>query len=435
MSAITYEKPKYIPRLVDKIIADTLNDFTAIYIRGPKWCGKTCTAEYFAKSEIKLNTKKQKADFDLIYESNPGLFLEGEKPRLIDEWQLYPAIWDEIKNFADTAHLKNQFILTGSFSPKMGATNHTGSMRIVKIDMNTMSLFESGDSTGEISLKELFDCPSKPIKAISKLTSQDISKIIVRGGWPEGIVNPPKNILSYGKQALASICDSDIQEASGKQLSHIAARVLLKSLARNLSQNVDNVTIIQDVNMSGHPMSENTFYEYYKALLRLFVIKEIPAWSPNIRSKTSIRSLSKKVFFDPSVACAALGLNVEGLEKDKKSRGFFFRCLVGRDLDIYSKTFDGDISYYRDRLGLECDYVIHLPDGRYGLFEVKSGDEHISDGINNLEKFNKLINKHNDENSNFKMPLPTIRVIITDGQYAYLSKEGIYIIPISCLKN
>lgn len=429
------EKREYIPRIVDKIIADTLSDFTAVHIRGPKWCGKTYTAEHFAKSEIKLNTKKQKLDFDNIYESNPELFLEGEKPRLIDEWQLYPAIWDEIKNFADTTHLKNQFILTGSFSPKMGATNHTGSMRIVKIDMNTMSLFESGDSTGEISLKELFDNPNKPIKLTSKLTSSDISKIIVRGGWPEGIVNPPKNILSYGRQALASICDSDIQEASGKQLSSITTRVLLKSLARNLSQNVDNTTIIQDVNMSGHPMSENTFYEYYNALLRLFVIKEIPAWSPNIRSKTSIRSLAKKEFFDPSVACAALGLNDEGLEKDKKSRGFFFECLVGRDLEIYSKAFDGNISYYRDRLGLECDYVIHLTDGRYGLFEVKSGNERILDGINNLEKFNKLINKYNDENPNFKMPLPTIRVIITDGQYGYLSNEGIYIIPISCLKD
>ncbi len=429
------EKREYIPRLVDKIIAETLSDFTAVHIRGPKWCGKTYTSEHFAKSEIKLNTKKQKMEFDRAYESDPSLFLEGDKPRLIDEWQLYPAIWDEIKNYADSTHLKNQFILTGSFSPKMGATNHTGSMRIVKIDMNTMSLFESGDSTGEVSLKDLFDNPNKPIKVVSKLSSQDISKIIVRGGWPEGIVSPSKNLLSYGKQALASICDSDIQEASGKQLSPLTARVLLRSLARNLSQHVDNSTIIQDVNLSGRPMSENTFYEYYNALLRLFVIKEIPAWSPNIRSKTSIRSLPKKEFYDPSVACAALGLSYEGLERDRKSRGFFFECLVGRDLEIYSKILDGNVSYYRDRLGLECDYVIHLSDGRYGLFEVKSGDEHIVDGINNLEKFNKLINNNNSKNPNFKIPLPSVRAIITDGQYGYLSKEGIYIIPISCLKN
>ncbi len=429
------EKERYIPRLVDKAIAEMLNDFTAVHIRGPKWCGKTCTSEHFAKSEIKLNTKKQKEDFDRMYAAEPKLFLDGEKPRLIDEWQLYPAIWDEIKNFADETHLKNQFILTGSFSPKVGATNHTGSMRIVKIDMTTMSLFESGDSSGEISLKSLFDNPTKPIRTISRLTGDDISKIIVRGGWPEGIVNPPKNILSYGRQALNSICDMDIQEASGKDLSSLTARMLLRSLARALSQGVDNSTIIQDVNKSGHPMSEKTFYEYYGALTRLFVIKEIPAWSPNIRSKTSIRSLPKKEFFDPSVACAALGINDEGLEKDKRSRGFFFECLVGRDLEVYSRTIDGSVSYYRDRLGLECDFVVHLADGRYGLFEVKSGTERIGEGIDNLQKFNKLIDRYNREHPDSSMPLPTIRAVITDSQYGYLSDEGIFIIPIGCLKD
>lgn len=429
------KKDKYIPRLVDNKIIELLDDFTAVHIRGPKWCGKTSTSEHIANSEIKLNTKKQKEEFDRIYNSNPNLFLEGDKPRLIDEWQLYPAIWDEIKNYADETHLKNQFILTGSFSPKMGATNHTGSMRIVKLDMTTMSLFESGNSTGEVSLSYLFDNPNVQINVISKLSSEDISKIIVRGGWPEGIARPPKNILSYGKQAVKSICETDIQEASGKELSHITARVLLRSLARNISQSVDNVTIMNDIVSSGHPISEATFYEYYNALLRLFVIKEIPAWSPNIRSKTSIRSLPKKEFFDPSVAAAVLGIDDIALEKDKRSKGFFFECLVGRDLEVYAKTIDGDISYYRDRLGLECDFVMHLPDGRYGLFEAESGTEHIKEGIANLEKFNKLINDHNIKNPNSVIPLPTLRVIITDDKYGYLTKEGIYIIPIGCLKN
>ena len=429
------KKEEYVPRLVDNKIIELLDDFTAVLIRGPKWCGKTSTSEHIANSEIKLNTKKQKEEFDRIYNSNPKLFLEGDKPRLIDEWQLYPAIWDEIKNYADETHLKNQFLLTGSFSPKMGSTNHTGSMRIVKLDMTTMSLFESGDSTGEVSLSYLFNNPNVQINVISKLNSEDISRIIVRGGWPEGIVHPPKNILSYGKQAVKSICETDIQEASGKELSHITARVLLRSLARNISQSVDNVTIINDIVSSGHPISENTFYEYYNALLRLFVIKEIPAWSPNIRSKTSIRSLPKKEFFDPSLATAVLGIDDIALEKDKRSKGFFFECLVGRDLEVYSKTIDGDISYYRDRLGLECDFVIHLPDGRYGLFEAKSGTEHIKEGIVYLEKFNKLINEHNSKNLNSVIPLPTLRVIITDDKYGYLTREGIYIIPIGCLRD
>ena len=429
------EKEKYLPRIIDSIIKNYLDDFTAVHIRGPKWCGKTYTSEYFSNSEIKLNTKNQREEFDRMYLANPKLFLNGEKPRLIDEWQLYPAIWDEVKNYADEAHLKNQFILTGSFSPKAGSTNHTGSMRIVKVDMTTMTLFESGDSTGEVSLKELFDNPGKQISVFLDKQKETINELIVKGGWPEGVVNPPRNILSYGKQALTSVCDTDIQEASGMNLSPTTARVLLRSLARTLSQNVDNTTIIADVNKSGHPLSESTFYDYYNALLRLFVIKEIPAWCPNIRSKTSIRSLPKKEFFDPSLACAALGIGPEGLSKDPKTRGFFFECLVGRDLEVYSKTIDGEISYYRDRLGLECDFVIHLPDGRYGLFEVKSSDELISDGIANLEKMVKLIKEYNVANPNNIMPLPTIRAIITDDQYGYLSNEGIYIIPIGCLKN
>lgn len=428
------KKDKYIPRIVDCIIKNYLDDFTAVHIRGPKWCGKTYTSEYFANSEIKLNTKSQREEFDRMYLANPKLFLEGEKPRLIDEWQLYPAIWDEVKNYADESHLKNQFILTGSFSPKSGSTNHTGSMRIVKIDMTTMTLFESGHSTGEVSLKGLFDNPDKPISIFLNKQKESINELIVRGGWPEGIVNPPHNLLSYGRQALISICDTDIQEASGRDLSPTTTRVLLRSLARTLSQNVDNATIIADVNKSGHPLSESTFYDYYNALLRLFVIKEIPAWCPNIRSKTSIRSLPKKEFFDPSLACAALGVGPEGLSKDPKTRGFFFECLVGRDLEVYSKPIDGEISYYRDRLGLECDFVIHLPDGRYGLFEVKSSDELISEGITNLEKMVKLIKEYNKDNPKNTMPLPTIRAIITDDQYGYLSNEGIFIIPIGCLK-
>lgn len=429
------DKMQYIPRIIDKIIGDYLADFTAVHIRGPKWCGKTYTAEHFANSEIKLNTKSQRDDFDSMYYANPRLFLEGAKPRLIDEWQLYPAIWDEVKNYADETHLKNQFILTGSFSPKAGTTNHTGSMRIVKIDMTTMTLFESGDSTGQISLKELFDNPMQPISVYLPDQKETINNLMVKGGWPEGVVNPPHNLLSYGRQALNSICETDIQEASGKELSPITTRVLLRSLARTLSQNVDNKTIIEDVNKSGHPLSDSTFYDYYNALTRLFVIKEIPAWCPNLRSKTSIRSLPKKEFFDPSLACAALGINSEGLSKDKRTRGFFFECLVGRDLEVYSKTIDGEISYYRDRLGLECDFVIHLPDGRYGLFEVKSSDEQISEGIKNLEKMMALIRAYNDANPTNTMELPTVMAIITDGQYGYLSKEGIYIIPISCLKN
>ena len=416
----------YKNRIVEETIDKYLRDFTAVLIRGPKWCGKTTTAEYFAKSEIKLNTKKQKEQFDQMYEADPSNFLQGEKPRLIDEWQIYPMIWDEIKNFADKTHLKNQFILTGSSSPKHGVTNHTGYMRIAKIEMSTMTLFESGDSSGEVSLKWLFDNPDKSINVQSKKTQKDISELIVRGGWPEGVINPPRNLTLYGKQALNDICETDIQEASGKDLSPTTTKAILRSLARTISELSDNKTILRDVNESGHPLSETAFYYDYDALIRLFIIKEIPAWSPNIRSVTSIRSLPKKEFFDPSLACACLGLGLDGLEKDRKTRGFMFECLCGRDLDVYAKAIDGEISYYRDRLGLECDYVIHLEDGRYGLFECKCGDEHLKDGINNLNKL---------ERPDRKMNKPTVKVILTDMEYGFKNKDGIYVITIACLKH
>ena len=429
------ENKEYIERLIDKKVEESLLDFTAVLIRGPKWCGKSTTASHFSKSSIKLNTKKQREKFDEMYREDPKLFLYGEKPRLIDEWQLYPAIWDEIKDYADETHLKNQFILTGSSAPKKGSINHTGSMRIVKLDMTTMSLYESGVSKGKVSLKELFDNPNKKISFKIDISKDEITRQIVKGGWPEGVVSPPHNILTYGRQALNDICESDIQEASGKDLSPTTARSLLRSLARTISQNPDNKTIIKDVNGSGHPLSETTFYDYYNALLKLYVVKEVNAWCPKIRSATSIRSLPKKEFFDPSLACAALGINDETLNKDRRTRGFFFECMAGRDLEVYSKALDGELSYYRDRLGLECDFVVHLPDGRYGLFECKCGDEHIEDGIKNLNKFNELIETYNKKNPNDKMDLPTLRVIITDDDYGLKRTDGIYIIPLAALKN
>lgn len=426
---------KYLPRLVDEYIKDILKDFTAVHIRGPKWCGKTSTSEFLCKSSIKLNNKAQKNNFEQMYAVDPALFLEGDKPRLIDEWQVFPLIWDEIKNYADETHLKNQFILTGSYSPKQGTTNHTGSMRIVRVDMTTMSLFESGDSSGVFSLSDLFLNPDKAISGVSSKNRFDITNMIVRGGWPEAIVNPPHNLTIYGQQALRSICDLDIQEASGQNLSPITTEYILRSISRNLSQEVSNTTIIKDVVNSGHNLSEQTFYDYYNALLRLFIINEIPAWCPNIRSKTSIRSLPKKEIFDPSLACAALKIDSEALNKDFKTRGFFFECLVARDLKVYSNTFNGNISYYRDRLGLECDFVIHKSDLDYCLIECKCGEGHIEEGANNLNKMVKLINEYNKNNPNNHIQLPLFRMIVTDGQYAYRRTDGIIVMPISLLKN
>ena len=424
------DKDKYISRIQDAQLNKLLDNFCAVLIRGPKWCGKSTTARQLAKSELLLNNKKLRENYDQINANDPTVFLLGDKPRLIDEWQLYPAIWDEIVSYSNENNLRNQFILTGSRSPKEGVTNHSGTMRIARIDMTTMSLFESNESNGEVSLKELFDNPNYKCHSLAKLSKKEVTKTIVRGGFPSSIVEPPTNLSIYGEQYVSAICEHDIQEASGKKLSPITARAILRSLARNISEMVDNKTIIADVVAYGRPLSEPTFYEYYDALMKLFVIEEIPAWCPNIRSKTSIRSLPKKNFFDTSIPCAVLGIGDEALNIDFKTRGFFFESMCGRDLKVYASAINGELSYYRDRLGLECDYVIHLPDGRYGLFECKCGDKYINEGIEHLNSFVKLIKESNEKN-NTNIPLPSVRAIITDEGYAITRKDGIHIIPIS----
>ena len=424
----------YINRILDKKIKDLMTDFCAVLIRGPKWCGKSTTAKQLSKSEILLNSKALKESFEQINANDPSVFLLGEKPKLIDEWQLFPAIRDEIVTYSNNTNLRNQFILTGSRSPKEGSTNHSGTMRIARVDMSTMSLYESNESNGEVSLKELFDNPDYKCQSIAKLSKKEVTKVMVRGGFPSSIVEKPSNNLIYGQQYVKAICEHDIQEASGKRLSSETTRAILRSLARNVSEMVDNKTIINDVVAYGRPLGETTFYDYYDALIKLFVIEEIPAWCPNIRSKTSIRSLPKKIFFDPAIPCASLGVGEDALDVDFKTRGFFFESLCGRDLKIYASSLDGELSYYRDRLGLECDYVIHLPDGRYGLFECKCGDKYIEEGAKHLNSLLELIKASNLKN-NTKMPLPTVRAIIVDEGYAITRKDGIHIIPISCLKD
>lgn len=424
----------YIDRIIDKQINALLADFCAVLVRGPKWCGKSTSASQLARSSLMLDLKKLKKYFDGIDDNAPSLFLDGDKPRLIDEWQLYPSIWDEIVAYSNRTNLRNQFILTGSRTPKPNSTNHSGTMRIARLDMTTMTLFESGESNGKISLKDLFERPEEGIGAVTSTSKKEITTAIVRGGFPSSVITPPCNVSVYGEQYVEAVCEHDIQEAAGKKLSPQTALAIMRSLARNVSELVTNRTIINDVASYGPPLSEPTFYDYYDALRKLFVIEEVPAWSPMIRSKTVIRALPKKEFFDPSVACAALGVGEDQLNKDFETRGFMFECLCGRDLKVYAGAINGKVSYYRDRLGLECDYVVHLPDGRYGLFECKCGDRHIEEGAANLNKLVELI-KASNENGKARIPLPSVRAIVTDEGYAYRRKDGISIVPLACLKD
>ena len=428
------KKEDYIFRILDDKVKEQLDAFGAVLIRGPKWCGKTTTGEFFTKSAIYLDDIEHHEEYESISKNNPSLFLEGEKPRLLDEWQTFPIVWDGVRRYIDKNPFDpSLFILTGSYSPKIGKTIHTGSMRISIIDMETMSLYETKESTGEVSLIDLFD-KNKEFNGESKLSKEDLNRIMVRGGWPIAVIRNPQNSSIYGRQAFQSLISTELTEALGYQANTNIARTLVKSLARNISTPVKNKTILEDMIESGNPLAESTFYEYLDALRRLFVIREVPAWNPNIRSATSIRSLPKKCFYETALACAALSVNEQALSTDFKTRGLLFETLCARDLSVYASKYDGTLNYYRDRLGLECDYVIHLEDGRYGLFECKCGDGYIEEGAKNLNKLEKIILEHIKENPTTIMKPPSCKVILTDTQYVIKRKDGVIIVPLACLK-
>lgn len=423
----------YIPRLADKQLSSLLKTFGSVLVRGPKWCGKTTTAEQIAESAIYFGDKSKESSYEAIAATNPALFLEGKLPRLIDEWQKYPEVWDAAKNSIDKENNGDLYILTGSMAPKKGTTIHTGSMRIAKVTMSTLSFAESHLSNQQISLASLFANPEQNISAVSPLDRQAISKQIVLGGFPAAFTREYDDPSVFGKQALASIAETDIQEATGKQLSPQTTKSILRSFARNISTYVENRTIIADVNANDSSLSETAFYDYYDGLQKLYVIKEIPSYSPNIRSKTAIRSLSKKEFFDPAIACAALGIGPGDLENDPKSRGFFFECLCSKELGVYAEMLGGELRQYHDRYNLEADFTIHLPDGRYALFECKCGAKFIEDGAKGLLAFKPLYEEHNLKFPTEKLPLPSFLAVITDEGMAYRRPDGVYVIPIGCL--
>ncbi len=431
----TNKTKEYRNRIIETKLQEQLDAFGAVLLRGPKWCGKTTTAEHFSHSAIYLDDVSNEEQFNLISKNDPNYFLEGENPRLIDEWQTYPAVWDAARRYIDRNPQKSSlFIFTGSFSPKEGKTKHTGSMRISTLDMETMSLSESGESSNQISFIDLFDTSTK-INGISKLNRDGITNVIVRGGWPVAVIRKNKDNSIYGKQALDSLCSTEFNEAVGMNINPLAVRTLIKSLARNISTPVSNKTILSDIRDSGHPISDSTFYIYMGALSRLFVIREVPAWNPNIRSSTSIRSLPKKVFYETSLACAALNLGNESLAKDFKTRGVLFESLCGRDLSVYASKYGGTLNYYRDRFGLECDYVVFLPDGRYGLFECKCGSGFIEEGAKHLNKLEENIKNYIADNPNTIMQAPSCKVVLTDTEFAIKREDNVIVLPLACLKD
>lgn len=422
----------YISRIIDDVIDEYLSESGAILLRGPKWCGKSTTAIKHAKSFIFLSKKSLKPTFD-SFRIRPSLFLRGEKPLLLDEWQTYPEIWDLVKDSVDAINLCGQYILTGSYSPKIGTTNHTGSMRIRRLNMTTLTLWEKGISNGSVSLRDIFE--GKEIDGVNTLSYEEITHQIVLGGYPASLDREKNNSNFAGQASFESIVESDIQEATGKNLRPSIAKAIIRSLARNISTQVSDQTIISDV--SGYEsISKNTYYTYYDGLLRLFAIHELESFSPAIRSKGAIRSGPKRQFNDVSLAVAALNLSENDLNNDPRTRGFFFENFVGHDLEVYCQTLRATVGHYRDGLGLEVDFTIHFPNGDYALVEVKSSEVDLLAAKSTFEKFDKLVEKYNSKKGNVsEIRKPRFKMIITgDSPFARKDSDGVYIVPIGTLK-
>ena len=426
---------EYKKRIIEEELELRLSAIGAVLIVGPKWCGKTTTALQYAKSSIKMNDVDMKEKYLSTAMIKPSNLLIGEKPRLIDEWQEAPTVWDTIRSSVDEIGLPGQYILTGSTIVDKTNIMHTGIGRISRLKMYPMSLFESNESNGLISLTKLFNNQVKIDGIEAKLDINELIFAACRGGWPSSLfAKTEKAKLFVATDYINNICEVDISNVRGSEKSSLKTRLLLKSYARNISTLVKNSILINDINKD-EPMSINSFLEYMNCLRDLYVIDEVDGWCPNIRSKTAIRSGVKREFIDPSLAVASLGLTPEYLRTDLKTFGFVFENLVIRDLKIYSQALGGNISYYQDRYGLECDCVLHLNDGRYALIEIKLGSKDIEDGSKHLLKIKELIIEYNKSNSRNQLRLPDLLIIITGGAMAYERDDGVKIIPISCLRN
>ena len=427
---------EYFPRLIDEIIDKYLSCVGAVLIAGSKWIGKTTSAEKHAKSFLKMQDPDRIKGYLITAETKPSLLLIGEKPRLIDEWQVAPVLWDAVRNSVDEIGEPGLYILTGSTSVDYKKIMHTGTGRIAKLIMRPMSLFESKESNGRISLKELFDNKELNIDGIkSELSIEQLIFASCRGGWPSALSKKGDNQLMTAKIYIDSICDTDCSTIDGVERNSRRMRNILRSYARNISSLASNKTILADLFSNDLNMDARTLDSYLVALEKLYVIEEIPAWSPSIRSKSAIRSSNKREFADPSIAVAALNLSPEVLMQDLQTFGFIFETLCIRDLKVYSSSLGGEISYYHDKYGLEADAVLHLDDGRYALIEIKLGSKQIEDGAKHLLRLKELISNFNKEDNNMHIREPDLLIVLTGGEIAYTRNDGVKIIPIGCLKN
>jgi len=425
---------EYIKRYVDDELKNILECMGAVLIIGPKWCGKTTTATQFAKTIIELQHPTLGKSYIELADVDPLVLLEGEKPLLIDEWQMAPELWDAVRYSVDKTDGYGLYILTGSTIVDNSKINHKGVGRIHRLMMRPMSLYESGDSNGKISLIDLFNDKDIKINGItSDLSLSDLTFLASRGGWPETLnIEDKQKQLIVASSYFDNICRDDTYNIEGIKRDSKLFEAILRSYSRNISTLVANTRIMADIEENYGRISEPTFYSYIAVLKNLFVIDNVPAWAPNIRSKQKIRKTEKKEFVDPSIAVAGLNATPEMLMYDLETFGFIFETLCIRDLKVYSAPLGGKVLYYNDGT-LEVDCVLQIADGRYGLIEFKLGDKRIDDGAQTLLKMDKLI-KQKIADGNTYIPEPSFLAIITGDSIAKVRKDGVMVIPIGALR-
>ncbi len=420
---------KYMKRIADRILIEKLEANGGVLIEGPKYCGKTRTALENSKSHLFMQDPDKALSYLKAADTKPSLLLQGDTPRLLDEWQTAPVLWDAVRFMVDQRGKPGQFILTGSAVPKDNVVQHSGTGRISRLLMRPMSLFESMESNGSVSLKALFDGETE-IDSFSSLTIEQIAFSIVRGGWPASIGKSEKTALQHAIDYVEAVINLDVSRVDGIEKNPTRVRALLRSLARNISTLATVKTIHDDIAMGDVDscISEKTISQYLSALDRIFVTENMTAWNPALRSKTAVRTSPKRQFVDPSIATAVMRLTPSRLLEDFAYFGFLFESLCDRDLRIYAEAIDGQVFHYRDASGLEADAVIALNDGCWAAVEVKLGSKEIEEAAVHLLKLKDKVDTD-------KMRNPSFLMILTGGEIAYRRKDGVYVVPIGCLKD
>ena len=419
---------EYLPRIADKELELKLATSGAVLIVGPKWCGKTKTAEMISKSALYMQNPDYSSEYKLLADSLPSKLLEGETPRLLDEWQDAPVLWNAVRFAVDQRRKRGQFVLTGSVVPPQADDMHTGAGRISRMTMRTMSLFESGESSGQISLTDLFD-EKMDMSGESKQLVNQIAFILTRGGWPEAVLETND---TYALQLIYNYLDviihHDISRIDGVERNPDRVLSLLRSISRNISTQAATSTLVGDLASNDEAISNKTVDDYINTLKKLYVVEDLPAWSPSLRSKRAIRTTAKRHFVDPSIAAASLNANSSKLLNDFNTFGFLFESLCIRDLRIYSNAISGKVYHYRDQLNNEVDAIIQLRDERWGAIEIKMGAGEIEIAANKLIKFS-------DDIDDTKMPKPSFLMVLTATEFAFQMKNGVWVVPLACLRN